>query len=132
MTAGMPQGTRNLPEFPDRLIRLRKAHRLSQTELARAAGVSQAVISLYERGTNEPAASIVARLAQALGVSTDELLGVKPAKPVSEMDRETRKLWRRLQKLRTLSYRDQRAVVRYIESLVRMKATKASSTGPPG
>lgn len=132
LAAVMPHGPRSVPDLAGRIAQLRKARRLSQAELAKAAGVSQGTISAYEHGAKEPGASVVARLAKALGVSADELLGVKPGKPVSEMDPETRKLWKRLKKLRTLSYRDQRAVVRVLELMVRSKTAKADSTGPPG
>ena len=131
LAVGMPQGTRNLPEFAGRLARLRKSRRLTQAQLAKAVGVSQGLISFYERSTKEPVASIVARLAQALGVSTDDLLGVKPGKPINDMDRETLRLWRRFQKLRMLSYRDQRAVVRHMQSLVKTKTPRETSTAPP-
>lgn len=43
-----------------------RAH-LSQTELARRAGVAQSVISAYESGRREPALSTLTRLVQASG-----------------------------------------------------------------
>lgn len=48
----------------------------SQSELAKAVGSSQQVISRYEAGTNEPKAEILKRLSKALGVTISYLLGV--------------------------------------------------------
>jgi len=131
LAVGMPQGTRNLPEFAGRLARLRKSLRLSQSALADAADVSQGLVSSYESGTSEPLASVAARLAKALGVSADVLLGIRPGKPINDMDRETHTLWRRFQKLRILSQREQRAVIQLLQILVKAKTGKETSTGPP-
>ncbi|MCA9185520.1 MAG: hypothetical protein R3E01_16210 [Pirellulaceae bacterium] len=55
----------------------------------------------------------------ALDVSTDELLGAKPIKSgkLPQMDAETKRLWTKFQQLRTLPDKDQRAVIRMVNSL---------------
>jgi len=45
----------------------RKRSRLSQTDVARRAGVSQSVISAYESGRREPGMQTLARLVEATG-----------------------------------------------------------------
>jgi len=40
---------------------------LSQSELARRSGIARPVINSYERGTREPSAAALARLAEAAG-----------------------------------------------------------------
>jgi transcriptional regulator with XRE-family HTH domain len=68
----------------ERLLLLRRRAALSQQELARQAGVDVMTISRLERGTKkrlevEP----LARLSRALGVSVDDLLGLRaPADPL--------------------------------------------------
>lgn len=62
-----------MDKFSDRLRRIRKARRLSQTELARASGLSQGAISSYETGTRKSTGGIVA-LARALDVNPVWLL----------------------------------------------------------
>lgn len=52
---------------------LRRDRELSQEALAAAAGIHPKHLSEIERGNKEPRASTVARLAQALGMSTAEL-----------------------------------------------------------
>jgi transcriptional regulator with XRE-family HTH domain len=83
----------------------------------------QALISDYERDKLRPYADVVVRLALALGVSTDELLGVRAPKkqPVTDTDR---RFLKRLQRLDSLPKRDQDALLRTIDAfLVRSKAS---------
>ena len=57
-------------------------------------------------------------LANALRVSTDELLGVKATKAVrEEVNAEERRLGKKFQQVGDLPERDQRAVLRLINSL---------------
>lgn len=58
-----------------RIQRLREAARMTQAELAAAAGVPLGTLRNWEQGTREPLASAVAKLARALKVSADKLLG---------------------------------------------------------
>jgi len=57
-----------------RLVALRKAAGFTQQALAQEVGVSRRVIAYYEGETQHPPTTILPRLAQALGVSADELL----------------------------------------------------------
>ena len=56
-----------------RIRAAREARGESQVRLAAAAGISQGYLSQLEQDEREPSLSIAARLAQALGVSLDEL-----------------------------------------------------------
>lgn len=59
-----------------RLATLRQARGISQSALAKRAGLTRAAVSHLEAGTRtRPMADTVARLARALGVSIEELLG---------------------------------------------------------
>ncbi len=51
----------------DVLREARKRARLSQTDVARRAGIAQSVISAYESGRREPGVHTLARLVQATG-----------------------------------------------------------------
>ena len=65
---------------------LRKQHRLSQTELAKAVHVSQATVTAWETGKAEPSSSALNTLASYFNVSADYLLGRKsPADRVHNM-----------------------------------------------
>jgi ribosome-binding protein aMBF1 (putative translation factor) len=56
-----------------RIRAAREARAQSQVKLAAAAGISQGYLSQLEQDEREPTLSIAARLAQALGMSLDEL-----------------------------------------------------------
>ena len=56
---------------------LRKSHRLSQTELAKAVHVSQATVTAWENGKADPSSSALNALANYFNVTSDELLGRK-------------------------------------------------------
>jgi transcriptional regulator with XRE-family HTH domain len=58
------------------LRRLREEIGWSQADLADAAGVNKFTLQAWEQGRREPLASHLPKLARALGVSTDELLGL--------------------------------------------------------
>jgi hypothetical protein len=57
-------------------------------------------------------------LARALKVSADELLGIEPLKAAGlASSPEERRLWRKFQQVMELPERDQRAVIRLVNSL---------------
>jgi len=62
-------------EFAERLINIRKEKKMSQQELANKVGIHANVLGRYERGEARPFVDMAVKLAQALGVSTDYLLG---------------------------------------------------------
>lgn len=61
--------------YAEQLKTERKTRRISQEELAKAIGISQAQISYYESGTNEPTISICVAIADYYGISVDDLIG---------------------------------------------------------
>src|SRR6476661_3160383 len=63
------------PHFGVILKRLRQEAGLSQAGLAAAAGIHTRQITRYESGEQQPALGVAHRLAQALGVTLDELAG---------------------------------------------------------
>lgn len=123
MLSLMPVQKKPASPFGARLIALRKARGMTQAQLADAIGATQRVVSYYEAVAVDPGGDIVVKLAQALGVSTDELLGAKsmPRQPSPLSDPDERRLWRKFQKVRRLPEKDQRAVFRLVNSLVGAK-----------
>ena len=61
--------------FSNRITILRKEQGLSQKEAAVSLGVSQALLSHYEKGVRECGLDVVVRGAESYGVTTDYLLG---------------------------------------------------------
>jgi transcriptional regulator with XRE-family HTH domain len=61
--------------FPERLRAARKLRALEQAELATKAGLPPTSISHFEAGARKPSFDNLRRLAQALDVTTDYLMG---------------------------------------------------------
>jgi transcriptional regulator with XRE-family HTH domain len=124
----MPRKKKKDASFGPRLTALRKARGLTQVQLAEAAGTTQRSISYYENDDGVPPSSVVVELAQALQVSADELLGLKPPPKTASIpedgDSGTRRLWKRFQVVTQLPEKDQRAVIRLINSLAAVAAPR--------
>ena len=56
------------------LKRIRTEKDISQVDIARSLGVSRGFVSNLENGKTNPTLATITRLANAVGVSTDELL----------------------------------------------------------
>lgn len=67
----------NPKKFGENLRILRLDKKLGQNELAKALGLSNASISYWENGKQEPSASALFKLAQFFDVSIDFLLGLE-------------------------------------------------------
>jgi len=117
ITPEMPAKKPPKTSFGQRLFAMRTARALTQVDLAKALGTTQRVISYYETKGELPTPEFLVALVGILGVSADELLGIKPAKLHPERA-EKRGLWKRFQRMASLPDRDQRAVIRLINSLV--------------
>jgi transcriptional regulator with XRE-family HTH domain len=112
--------------FGKRLFALRKTRGLTQVQLADALGTTQRVISYYETEAELPPSTAIIPLARVLEVSTDELLGLKPTEPNGNSSVQKQRLWKRFQKMEVLPTKDQRAVIRLINSLAGSAQAEAS------
>jgi transcriptional regulator with XRE-family HTH domain len=99
---------------------LRKQKGLTQVELSKILGCSQAMITTYENDLKKPSVSTLARLAEALGVSIDHVVG--NSAPVKTGDKiKNPKLWRKFAQLDELPDTDKRTVFRMIDGLLAQK-----------
>jgi len=73
----------DLPIFKERLLLARRRADVSQGELAKRTEMYASDISKMERGRMLPTAPQLRRLAEALGVSADYLLGLTNDPPVA-------------------------------------------------
>ena len=71
----MPESSRPSPSFPERLRDARELRKLNQGELAAKAEMQASAISHFETGTRKPSFENLRKLADALNVTTDYLLG---------------------------------------------------------
>lgn len=61
--------------FVDNLRRITKEKKISQVELADLIGISKSTLGHYFTGNTSPSLEILVKIADALNVSCDELLG---------------------------------------------------------
>lgn len=111
--------------FGARLARLRQAAGYSQRSLAAEIGISYRMVAYYEGETVYPPAHLLPQLAEALGVSTDQLLGVGKVKK-NGRSRDSR-LWRRFSQVEKLPNPERKQIVQILDAfLEREKLKKAS------
>lgn len=118
-----PPGT-----FGERLRSIRKQRNFSQGELGELAGLHYTNISRYERGTSQPNADALKRLAEALGVSGDYLMegAVDDAARARFEDME---LLHQFQEVEKLSSEDKQVIKTFLDAFLfkRRVQTMASS-----
>jgi len=111
--------------FGERLARLRQEAGLSQRDLAAEVNISQRMVAYYEKQTAHPPTHLLAILAKALGVSSDQLLGIKEVK--SNGRKKDNRLWRRFSQVEQLPQSQRKQIVQILDAfLEREKLRKAS------
>ena len=121
----MPKKTIPGTPFGKKLFELRKAKGLTQQQLAQAIGSSQRAISHYETVGAFPPTSAIMSLAKTLGVTADELLGLKKSGNEKEEGKtQSTRLWKKVRKISSLPEKDQRAIIRMIKSLTANRQTQ--------
>lgn len=132
-TAAMSSKKTPPTPFAARLYEARLARGLTQVQLAEKIGSTQRAISHYESTTGLPPVSVLIDLAKALGVSSDALLGLAavPASGASQKKESPveRRLWRKFQQVLRLPAKDQRAVIRLINSVALAQGEKKRARG---
>lgn len=99
-----------------RLLALRKAAGLTQIELAKALGVSNANIAFWEWSQKPPRSDVLPAMARALRVRVEDILGSEPN--AAKHPSPSGKLQSTFEKVRALPRRHQELVVRFVDTLV--------------
>lgn len=94
---------------------LRKARKFTQSELARAIGVSPQAVFSYELGDRRISVLVLARIAHVLDVSAEDLIDL--ARPGCRSGRLSPRAARHAERLQALRRTDQRFIVRLIDLL---------------
>ena len=73
-------------KFSENLRKLRIEHKMTQEDVAKAAGISTRIYQKYEAGKAKPRMDTALKLAEVLSVSTEELMGIefKAAREIGE------------------------------------------------
>jgi len=98
----------------EHIKRIRKQKGLSQIELSDRIGVSQQVITNYERGIREPNIETLLKIAGALDVTVEAIIADKPIKPDEQTSRALQK---RIEQVKKLPREKQKAFISFVDAL---------------
>jgi transcriptional regulator with XRE-family HTH domain len=104
-----------------RIAKFRKVKGLTQDELAGKIGIKRVLLSDYERGKIRIHSEMVIRIAAALKISADTLLGVNG---VYKSDMPSLKLMRRFNQIEKLPPSKQKALLTTIDSFLKGEGKK--------
>jgi transcriptional regulator with XRE-family HTH domain len=105
--------------FGDRMARLRKDAGFSQRDLAKELGVTQRMVAYYEAQSEHPPAHLLPQLVELFGVSTDELLGLRPPKAVRPANQ---RLLQRLKRIEKLPPKEKKQLLALIDAFLERDA----------
>lgn len=98
----------------EQIKKLRRRKGLTQGQLGERIGVSQQVITNYERGLREPNLETLSKIAAVLGASFEQIVGAAPV----EVEEETsRALQKRFEKVKKLPKDKQKAFIAFVDAL---------------
>lgn len=101
----------------EHIMLLRKKKKLSQAALGKAVGTSGDIIGRYERGIITPSIEVIMKIADALDVSIDFLVG----KTSLELDKQTLE---RLEDISSLSEENKNFVLKMVDMAIQNFKTK--------
>jgi transcriptional regulator with XRE-family HTH domain len=116
MAAKRPRKPEDDEPFGQRMARLRKLAGYSQRSLAAELGISYRMVAYYESQTEHIPAHLLPHLADALGITVDQLLGREAVSPRRKP--ENQQLLRKLRRVEMLPPRARTAVIEHIEALL--------------
>ena len=102
--------------FGERMAKLRYKAGYSQRDLARETGISQRMIAYYEKQAQYPPTHVLPILADALGVTVDQMLGLDKIKS-NEKNKDMR-LWRRFSKIEKLDPKEKRQIMMLLDTFI--------------
>lgn len=119
----MPKRKTEVSEnFGQRLAELRKAAGYTQVELAAELGITQRMVAYYEAPNANAPAHLLPRLAEALGVGVDVLLGTKAPKRIKLL--AANRLERRLLEIEKLDPKAKRQITQLLDTFIEHEKLK--------
>lgn len=108
--------------FGKRLAELRQAAGYSQRELAAELGISYRMVAYYETDATRLPTNLLPQLAKVLGVTADQLLGVKEVKGNGK--RHDNRLWRRVSQVEKLPLAKRKQIVQILDTFLESERLK--------
>lgn len=112
-----PLTERGKEPIGERIARLRKEKGFTQAELAEKMGTLRVLISDYERGKLRVHGEMMARFAVALGVTTDEIIGLTDER--EKIGKISYSLLKRLKKIELLPSNQKKALIQTIDTFLK-------------
>lgn len=109
----LPPPNKNSETLGQRLRRIRLENGLTQEKLGDLIGANNFLISDYERGRLKINAEVAVAIANALEITTDELLGCE------NDDKPSQGLYRRFKKIESLPITSQKTILDSLDALIR-------------
>jgi len=100
-------------DFNNKMTQTRKDKNLSREQLGKLIGTSGAIIGRYERADMKPSIEIAAKIAEALDVSLDFLVGS------SSIVVKDKKMLYRLELLESISMEDKNTILKVVDSFLK-------------
>lgn len=117
-------------DFGERLTALRKAAGFTQVELAAELGISQRMVAYYESPQATPPANLLPAIANALGVSIDELFGRSGKRRLVKQEGDSR-LRRRLLAIEKMEPAEKRQVLQLLDAFIERGQLKRQAEQNP-
>jgi len=106
--------------FGARLAKLRKELGVTQVELAKKLGLTQSIVSRFEKGQRRMYDDMIAATAKILGVTPNDILGVGPCKPIKPEEASlSRKMAKRLKIIESMPRRTQETVLDILDLAIK-------------
>lgn len=115
-----------LAALGSRIAHFRTVHEITQTRFARALGLSRQTFQGYEEGTRSMPVTTLVKMAFALRVPVEELLGV-PTYTETSRRSLTSTWYRRLQSINELPKVQHKVVAQMLDALIAQATSKASN-----
>ena len=119
--SAVPTDEESTETIGQRIARFRKLSGLTQQQLADRVGIARILVSDYERGRIRLFDEMVGRVAQALGISSDELLGLAPKPSVSPQ--VSLRFLRRLAIIETFPEAKKKHILRTLDDSIKANST---------
>lgn len=100
-------------DFGNNILQLRKSTGISREDLAQQVGTSSAIIGRYERNEITPSVEVAAKIAEALEVSLDYLVG-----NASSVVKDKKMLYR-LELLDKIAEDDKTTILKVVDSFLK-------------
>lgn len=101
----------------ERIAEIRKSRGLTQENLAAIIGIARVTLADYERGRSRIYDEMIVRIAGALNVTTDRILGCKKQEEIKEI--VSLRYTKRIREIEGMPEHDKRSILKTLDDLIK-------------